>query len=292
MRIRARRIVGPDQFFCLLAMSVFLRVLWKVLTQFRGYEPQPVGLVSLYRWLAQLPPSKRADACLLLDNVLFINQKRIKAALLALNDAVTERLKEDDIGPERTIYVSIDTAGSSSHVILNMLRDACNLERKKATLIDSKNIIEIAEETGKLKQGAIVYVDDFCGSGKQFRRNRDWSASFIQGTFSEFLLAPVICEEAIDRLRMVGVEPLASMIHYKRTRPLHPDASIIRADAKSRIIKMCLDMHGEFGLGFEAMATCVVLYRNAPNSTPLLLRGNLKQKPLRGLFPRSDDLEF
>jgi hypothetical protein len=273
-------------------MSAFLRVLWKVLTEFRGYEPQPVNLLTFYRWLAQLPPSARADACLLLDYVRYIGREEIRESLLALNSALTDRLHADSIGPERTIYVSIDTAGSSSHVILNMLRDACNLERKHATLLDSKNIIDIAESTGKLKQGAIVYVDDFCGTGRQFRTNRDWSASFIQGTFSEFLLSPVICEEALERLTEVGVEPLASIIHYKTTRPLHPEASIIRPDAKVRIVKMCQDMNENFGLGFEALATCVVLNRNAPNSTPLLLRGNLRQKPLRGIFPRSDDLDF
>jgi hypothetical protein len=44
------------------------------------------------------------------------------------------------------------------------------------------------------------------------------------------------------------------------------------------------------GLGFRAMATMVVLYRNTPNSVPVVLRGNKRQSPYRGLLPRADDL--
>ena len=34
----------------------------------------------------------------------------------------------------------------------------------------------------------------------------------------------------------------------------------------------------------------VVLYRNAPNTVPVMLRGNVNQKPYFGIFPRTIDL--
>jgi hypothetical protein len=40
----------------------------------------------------------------------------------------------------------------------------------------------------------------------------------------------------------------------------------------------------------EDLATMVVLYRNAPNSIPAVLRGSDKQAPFHGLFPRFKDL--
>jgi len=273
-------------------MLLLITLLWKTLTRFRGYEPQAVDPLAVSRWLLQYPASKRRDLCLLLDKVVFLSRGWIKASLVALNDDLTARLGADGIGPERTIYVSIDSAGSSSHVMLNLLRDSANLERKGATLIDSKNNLALARSTGRIKQGAIVYVDDFCGTGRQFRKNRDWSVRFIEGTFSEFFLAPVICEEAMERFKEARVEPLSSMVHLKLARPLHPESSLMDPKAKARVTQMCLDMNQEYGLGFYSLATCVVLYRNAPNTTPLVLRGNLRQDPLRGIFPRADDLRY
>ncbi len=34
----------------------------------------------------------------------------------------------------------------------------------------------------------------------------------------------------------------------------------------------------------------VVLYRNAPNSVPALLRGSQNQVPFAGIFPRTTDM--
>jgi hypothetical protein len=51
-----------------------------------------------------------------------------------------------------------------------------------------------------------------------------------------------------------------------------------------------LGIHSRMGLGFSSMATMVVLYRNAPNTTPLVIRGNLDQRSFVGIFPRTTDL--
>jgi hypothetical protein len=44
------------------------------------------------------------------------------------------------------------------------------------------------------------------------------------------------------------------------------------------------------GLGYEDMAAMVILYRNAPNNIPAVLRGNPKGAKYHGLFPRFKDL--
>jgi hypothetical protein len=201
-------------------------------------------------------------------------------------------LSEDDIGINKIIYIATDSAGSSSHIMLNLLRDIENLERKGAKLVSSRDAYALRDITSSIGSGGIIYVDDFAGTGKQFRRNRDWAAQFIVGAFSEFFLAPVICEEARKRIEDSGVVPVTNFIHTINQRPLHRDTRILSNECKGDILNLCKKINSEAGLGFGSLATMVVFYRNAPNSMPLVFRGSLKQTPFRGIFPRSDDLPF
>lgn len=224
--------------------------------------------------------------------MIYISEKATIQNLVSLNQNILSRLRSDGIELDRVIYVAIDTAGSSSHVMLNLLRDAENLERRGARLIDSKDRYSLKKLTSTIGSGAIIYVDDFAGTGNQFRRSRDWTAQFIFGTFSEFFLVPVICEEAYQHIEASGVVPISSFRHTIDQRPLHRASNTIADDWKNHIVDICKEINPKSGLGFGNLATMVVFYRNAPNTMPLVFRGNLKQVPYRGIFPRSDDLPF
>ncbi len=275
-------------------MLSFLRAFWKILFYFRGYRPQPVTLLSAWRWLSQFPVSHRCQLLLLLDHVIYISEERTVASLVSLNQDILSRLRADDVKLDRVIYVSIDTAGSSSPVMLNRLRDAENLVRRGAKFVDSKDRFSLRDLTGTIGSGAIIYVDDFAGTGKQFHRNHEWAAQFILGTFSEFFIAPVICEEAYQRIEESGVVAVSSCVHTTDQRPLHRESKILSDHWKRHIIDLCKEINPnpKASLGFGNLATMVVFYLNAPNTMPLVFRGSLKQSPYRGIFPRSDDLAF
>lgn len=271
-------------------MLRYLRVLWKVLFEFADYKPHPVGVVSVIRWLSQFPKSCRLSLYMLLDHVVYFSERSTSDKLVGLNTNILSRLAQDGVGLDHVIYMAIDSAGSSSHVMLNMLRDRENLEKRGARLIGSREIGVLSDVTTELGQGAIIYVDDFSGTGKQFVRNRKFAAPFVVGAFSEFFLAPVICEEARDRIKETGVLPVAHLWHSRMERPLHRDCRVLATKCKDEITSLCKQMNDNAGLGFGNMATMVVFYRNAPNTMPLVFRGSLGQKPYVGIFPRSDDL--
>lgn len=246
----------------------------------------------MWLWLSQYPNSCRVCLFRLLDYVIYFSEKKTIETLQYLNQSILEKLSEDGIELDKVIYVAIDAAGSSSHVMLNLLRDVENLERKGAKLVGSGETDKITKITSEIESGAIIYIDDFSGSGKQFRRNRNWAAQFIVGAFSEFFIAPVICEEACQRIDGTGVVPVTSLIHKKEQRPLHRDTELLPLHSKNSIVEICKEIHPIAGLGFEKMATMAVFYRNAPNSMPLVFRGSLRQTPYKGIFPRSDDLPY
>lgn len=139
-------------------------------------------------------------------------------------------------------------------------------------------------------EGALIYIDDFIGTGNQFCEERDFAAQSFVGTFSEFLLAPSICEEAFYKIGERGIEAFTGHVHSKAERPLHLNSTVLGADEKERLTVVCKGINSKFGLGYRDLATMVILYRNAPNTAPAVLRGSLNQKPFAGIFPHTTDL--
>lgn len=270
----------------------YWRKYWRIKRRFYDYRPQPVTVDSIKAWVQQFEEKDQKAVLVLLDRVFYLSEKNVEKLLLDLNNSLLARLDESQIPLKNVIYVQIHEAGSSSPVILNMVRDRALLERKGCHFVDSKDVRALNELTNKIENGAIIYVDDFAGTGNQFCEVRDFVATYIVGNFSEFFLLPYICEEALYELGKRGVEAVSGYVHSKSDRPLHPNSSILSSTIKKRLIELCLRIDQKGGLGYRNLATMVVLYRNAPNSVPLILRGSLKQKPWVGILPRTTDLPY
>lgn len=265
---------------------------WRIRRRFPDYKPQPVTVNSIKTWLQQFDYEDKKAVLLLLEKVIYLSEKEVEKLLVKLNESLLARLNDSQIALDHVIYVQIQEAGSSSPVILNMVRDRALLERKGCHFIDSKDVRGLYDLTNKLERGALVYVDDFAGTGNQFCEVRDFVAPYIVGNFSEFFLLPCICEEALYQLGKRGVEAIAGRVHSKADRPLSPISTILPVNIRQRLINLCLRIDPKGGLGYKKMATMVVLYRNAPNSVPLILRGSLKQNPWAGILPRTTDLPY
>lgn len=270
----------------LLRAVSYIRAAWRL----RSYEPKKVTLGSLIEWTRQFPKDYRTDLIRLVANLRFISEKETIGYLVDLNQKVLCALQKDGIGIHNVIYVSTSTAGSSSSVMLSLLRDHANLERQGATLLHYGEAMKIQQYTRKLKRGAIVYVDDFAGTGKQFIRSRRDVAEYVVGVFSEFFLLPCICEEAQSKIEAAGIQPLSGFIHKKSERPFLDNCAFLKPKQRKRLLMLSHKYWDErIALGFSGLATNVVFYRTTPNTTPLIFRGNLGQVPLCGVIPRYDD---
>lgn len=263
-----------------------LRAWWKC----RSYEPAAVTPFSIARWLMQYPVRSRRHLLLLLNHVVFLEKESVLSSLVKGHREIERLLAEDGIDPQHIIYVQVGDAASSSPVMLNMLRDAERFERRRIPVLDSRDVQGISDLTTRLNRGAIVYVDDFSGSGTQFLGARQFTAQFIAGTFSEFFLSAVICEEAMRSVQDAQIQPVAGLTHAKADRPLDRESSILGENVREELLELGRKLHAKHSLGFRNLGTNVVLYRNAPNSTPLLLRGTLGQEPFFGVLPSIADL--
>ena len=225
----------------------------------------------------------------LFNTVVYLDEAAVKRSLLQQNEAILKNLAKDGVSIDHVIYVQYDDAGSSSGSMLNLLRDAANLERSGCHFVDGHDVMGLHDLTNQLSQGAIIYVDDFIGTGKQFCDARDAISGSVIGTFSEFLLAAAICEEALGKLGARGVEWKTEHVHMRAERPLHEDSFKFPQPVRERLRQLALQQHRKLGLGYRETASMVVLYRNTPNTVPLLLRGDFGQSPKFGIFPRAQD---
>jgi hypothetical protein len=258
--------------------------------RFHDYKPKPLTYLSASRWIKQFEKSDRKLAARLLDNVIYISESQTRDILLKQNAALMKRMLAAGVPPKRLIYVQVHDAGSSSPVMLNLLRDAAGLERLGCRFVDGRDSFRLNKTMNEVGVGALIYVDDFIGTGNQFCEERDFAAKSFVGTFSEFLLAPSICEEAFYQISERGIEAFTGHVHSKGERPLHENSGFFEREDKERMELVCKGVNPKFALGYHKLATMVVLYRNAPNTVPAVLRGSLNQKPFFGIFPRWKDL--
>jgi len=262
----------------------------QAIRRFAGYQPQPVTLKGIKRWINQFKPEDRKYVSRLLKNVIYLSEATVRRILIEQNEALMRRLAEAGLPPEKLIYVQVHEAGSSSPVMLNLLRDAARLEQRGCRFLDANDTLGLNRLTNEIAEGALIYVDDFVGTGMQFCEARDFAAKFIEGTFSEFLLVPSICEEGYYPLGERGIEAFAGHVHSKSERPLHANSTLLDKKIKKRLIQVCEEIDPYMGLGWQSIAAMVVLYRNAPDNIPILFRGNEQQHPFVGIFPRTTDL--
>jgi hypothetical protein len=258
----------------------------------RGYRPRSVTFAHVRDWFGQFPKRQHAALRTVLGAIQFVDEGQMIMEMRQLNERLLARLQSKGVDPSHVIYVQFHEAGSSSAAVLNLVRDACRLENRHCRFVDANDALGLHKTTSDLGSGAIVYVDDFVGTGNQFSKVRAFIAQQIVGTFSEFLLVHGVCEEGIAELgHHNAVEPVPVRVHGRTERPLHELCSILPDDVKEELRNHCLRLSPAFGLGFRRLASMVVYYRNAPNTVPVLLRGTIGQVPLRGIVPRTTDLD-
>jgi hypothetical protein len=258
--------------------------------RFRDYKPLPVTFGRAKKWIEQFRGKDRRAAALLLDKVVYLSEKTTTSILVQQNHTLMSRLATAGLPPSKLIYVQVHEAGSSSPVMLNLLRDAAGLDRLGCHFVDAHDSLKLNKVTNDVGVGALIYVDDFVGTGNQFCKERQFASQSVVGTFSEFLLVPCICEEGIYKIAKDGVEAFAGHVHSKAERPLHENSHLLDPDAKERMREICNRISVKMGLGYDQLATMVILYRNAPNTVPSVFRGSPNQSPFAGLFPRWKDL--
>ncbi len=261
--------------------------------KFRGYRPRRITPWVVYRWIDQYAKIHHRALRTLLKEIQYISEHKMMESLAAQNLSLLQELRMNGVSPDNVIYVSVHDTASSSSVLLGLLRDRCLLAQLGCHFVEGRNRIALHEITRKLGRGAIIYIDDFAGSGDQFCDERDVLSPIIVGNFSEHFLVHTICEEALTRIAKsttYSVEPAPCLIHARSARPLHSRGNMLPTIDKRAIRDLCRIVSSDLPLGHRSLAANIVFYRSAPDAIPRIFRGNEGQDKFVGIFPRLDDL--
>jgi hypothetical protein len=263
---------------------------WRVARRFPGYRPQPVTTASVMRWLNPYSSTDQGALLRLLGSLIYLTEDETRQIMIDRNGALLRRLNGSGIKPSEVVYVQVHDAGSSSPLMLNILKEFSALQRLGCKLLDSKDATGFARAFRGIEEGVVVYVDDFAGSGNQLCTVRDLLAQLIPPTFAEFVIMPAMCEEAYGKFVTRGIEPYTRFLHSRSERPLDDTSALLPIDVRANLRRLCANVVPPVGLGYESIASHIVFWRNAPNTIPAVLRGSRGQRPYPGLFPRTDDL--
>ena len=265
--------------------------IWRAYRRLRDYEPNR-GRLTLRRvrdWVNQFPKASRDDVARLAANLEYFSTSRIVRDLETLNTQIAARLSADGIPASNIVYVAFDDPPSSSPAMCKLLRDQGGLSGAK--FVAATSGLEINKVTTSLATGAIVYVDDFSGTGQQFMSARADVRENINGTFSEFFLLACICEEALRIVEGQGVVAMCERRHTRSERPLLAEGTFLDVAARIRLVEHSEKTWGVGSLGFNMLATNVVFSHAAPDTTPTMFRGNKGQDPWFGIVPRWAEVE-
>ena len=111
----------------------------KAALRFHDYRPKPLSLLSASRWINQFDKNDRKLSEQFLDNMIYISESRTREILVEQNASLMKRLLAIGLPPKKLIYVQVHDAGSSSPVMLNLLRDAAGLERLGCRFVDARD---------------------------------------------------------------------------------------------------------------------------------------------------------
>jgi len=224
---------------------------------------------------------------------LYVSEAAFTRDLVDRNKELLKKLRHDGIALSNVIYVSIGEAGSSSHAALNLIRDRGLLQNLGCRFVDGRSSGDLFKLTNDIGSGVIIYVDDFAGTGEQFCAEQERLASLIVGNFSQYYLWHTACAESIPEIDGIGVVPWHHAIHERNARPLHENCTILSAEERECLAKLCLKINKgkeKGSLGYGNIATSIVFYHNTPDNVPRVFRGDSRQKNYHGLVPRTTDL--
>src|SRR5262245_57008295 len=105
--------------------------------KFPGYAPQPLTMAGAARWLNQFEKADRNAIRGLLNRIIYLSEKMVRKILVEQNAILMGRLADAGVPAKKLVYIQVHDAGSSSPVMLNMLRDRAGLEQRGCKFLDS-----------------------------------------------------------------------------------------------------------------------------------------------------------
>lgn len=259
-----------------------------VVQTFSVYQPQVVNTAKILQWLGQFDPQHYEVALRLMETVAFYDLLRLQGLSRDLHQLILAQLRRDNIPWNDVYFVALGGAGDSGQEVTRRYRDVNRVQKVKLRLVPELQKL-VYDASKKRVQLALVFLDDFIGSGKQV-------SDYWKDVLSQLVsISPrpamyvgcyVACEQGVAKvretpLRVINVHYVPDRLFLARSNAFNNDEKRVIRGYCDKVGNKPQDVYLELMLAFA---------HGAPNNTLSVLRGSKGQRPWRGILPRFDDL--
>jgi hypothetical protein len=237
---------------------------------FKGRGIKPDLLVA---WFARFSAKDHRVARRFLAAIRFFNASVIHNTLVRESNRVMERLEQAGVAPREILVVQVDAVGSSAARAVTTFRRNARAG-KECNYCMAEDVVGMLDLTATQKIRAVVYVDDYIGTGAQLEEARTCVTSAIGVSVPEYVISVIILEEAklaLDRECTIR----HGYIHLRSERPLLPECKAFTQAARQTLTGVSAGFDAGLVLGFGGCASMVVLADDVPDNAPALLREGL-----------------
>lgn len=228
-------------------------------------DHEDMNVSRVVRWLAQFEDADLPLAVQIIRAVHYFNGINIRTMTRQLFDITVEELKRRRL--RRAAFVAVGTIGAGSGTVARVLRDAINGTRHRML-----SMLDVA----KLQRGAvdaIVFIDDFSGTGESLEKWWENVEPIVRPTNSEvFVGLLVLNERAYKRIRafaqVLAVEELTA-----NENMLAPESSTFSEEEKPRVFEYCqrTGCGSKYEAGWGQCGLLIAFKHGCPNnSLPVL----------------------
>lgn len=231
----------------------------------RGLTGQLLG-----QWFSRFGPDQYRLARRFLLAARFFRATVINDALVRESNRVMEHLQNQGVPPDEVLVVQVDDLASSAAKAVTTFRKnapsgkTCNY----SLATDTQTLISLAR--GR-RISAVIYVDDFIGTGDQLQGARIGVISALGLAVPEYVITAIILEEAKALLdRECSVQHY--YVHNRSERPMLPECRAFSSHDQRVLFDVSSNVGEGLPLGYGTCASMVVLADDVPDNSPALLR--------------------
>lgn len=197
---------------------------------FDRFNEPVIPMKAIERWLDRFRPEDRDTALLLLNNVEYHSQPRVRRETRALHQKLCERLSESrfDVETFHDVDFSREFTCKSGDVVSYIYR--------KSNLIPSVDFrtfdfltADTLKKPGNYRNRALVILDDYIGTGSQFIFNfiglSDDDVRVVNAYNKTFLVCYVIHQKALENFNLLKTGKIEEAIRIEQEQFPYDDLS-------------------------------------------------------------------
>lgn len=263
----------------------------RISARFRDYKPRRITPLIAFRFLAQFPRRERKIVVRLLDHICYIKHSEAVQNVLSEVMQIVNKLVHDGTREELIFVVPASKAGKSSVVMFEEISARIRQMFPSLSFLSDGATTGIRDQIPFRSQSAVIFVDDFVGTGEQFQGSLKAWTEVLEGRDSRFfLVVAAACEEGKRRVEDGGAQVCSTVMHDANERMWAKCRTALSEEAWNQFAVLACELHSKAPFGHKNGGSMIVLERHCPNNVALVLRGTYGQRVWLGLFPRYDQL--